>query len=242
MFPIFSQLVELALPKKCICGEKFSEENGKICEECFVDIKFSSSQNSCKICSFPFEFSSSENLLCSECIDEEPYFSQLKYVFKYSDFTGEIIKKFKYSDATYLVKNLVNLLYFKAKNFDEKIDLIISVPITQKKLRKRKYNQSALLAKNLAQKMNIECENQFLLKMLETKVQAGLNKKERQKNLKGAFTVNKSFFERYKTKNILIVDDVYTTGSTINECAKTLLNQGFQGKIFAITLARVFKN
>lgn len=181
-----------------------------------------------------------QGVICKDCISETPEFDNLKYIFSYDDYTGKIIKKFKYSDATYLSKYLVNLLYSKANFFDERIDIITSVPITAKKLRTRKYNQSAILAKYLARRLNVKYNNQLLLKVKETDVQAGLNKKERQKNLKDAFILNPKYQNQITGKNILIVDDVYTTGTTMNECAKTIKQTNADCKIFGLVLARVF--
>jgi len=126
--------------------------------------------------------------------------------------------------------------------FNENFDIITSVPLTNKRLRSRKYNQSAILAQELARKLNKKCNNLLLKKTKETKVQAGLSKKDRQKNLKNAFKVNPRYKEQLTAKNILIIDDVYTTGSTLNECARTLKREGFTGKIYGLVLARVFRD
>lgn len=242
MLPLLSSLIDFTLPKKCLCGEKFSEQQGAICAECFSETKFSSEQNCCKLCSFPFEYElGGSNNICSDCIAETPIFDRLRYVFSYNEFTGKVIKNFKYKDGTYSTNSLVKLLKNKALEFDN-IDVICSVPITGKRLRARKYNQSALLAKKLAESLNIDCNNLLLKKIKETKVQAGLSKKERKLNLKNSFAVNTKQAKALKAKNILIIDDVYTTGTTMNECAKTLKNQIEDCKIYGLVLARVFKD
>ena len=237
--PILSSLIDFTLPTKCICSEKFTAKQGEVCEECFVDIKFSGEQNCCRLCSYPFEYDMGGDMLCRDCISETPYFEGFRYIFSYDEFTGKIIKNFKYKDATYLSKTLSNFLYNKAKLFDD-IDVICSVPITGKRLRARKYNQSAMLAVGLAKKMQVKCDNLLLQKTRETRVQAGLNKKERNANLKNSFAVSKHAVNNYIGRNILVIDDVYTTGTTMNECAKTLKNSIDKCKVYGLALARVF--
>jgi len=114
--------------------------------------------------------------------------------------------------------------------------MIVPVPLHIKKLRQRGFNQSAILARALKKKWRIPL-NYFLLKRAKfTLTQTGLDKKEREKNIKGAFEVTSA--KDVKDKNIILVDDVYTTGATVNECAKTLRKAGAKD-VAILTLARV---
>lgn len=109
------------------------------------------------------------------------------------------------------------------------------VPISKKRNKERGYNQSALIAKELGKLLNIEYENNCLIKAKNTIEQSKLNKEERQKNLQGVYIlVNK---EKMDCKKIILLDDIFTTGSTVNECCK-VLRQANVKEILVITLAK----
>ena len=117
--------------------------------------------------------------------------------------------------------------------------LIIPVPLHIKRLRERGFNQSLLLAHAIERKRQIPLNFSLLKRHKFTLTQTGLNKIERKKNIKGAFEVSDK--KKIAGKNIILIDDVYTTGATINECAKTLIKAGAQ-KVTVLTLARVLQS
>jgi ComF family protein len=117
----------------------------------------------------------------------------------------------------------------------EVVDLILPVPLFWKKRLRRGFNQSALLAKRLARSYDISFSNSVLIKNRQTRDQVMLGKKERVVNLKGAFSVKRK--AQIFQKRILLVDDVYTTGSTVDECSKVLIESGAQD-VLIYTLAR----
>jgi ComF family protein len=117
--------------------------------------------------------------------------------------------------------------------------LIIPVPLHIKKLRKRGFNQSIILANSLGKKWQIPINFSLLKRSKFTLTQTGLDKKERERNIKGAFEVKDK--TKIAGRNIILIDDVYTTGATLNECAKKLIKAGAQ-KVAVLTLARVLQN
>jgi ComF family protein len=117
--------------------------------------------------------------------------------------------------------------------------LLIPVPLHIKRLRERGFNQSLLLAYKLGGKYKLPVNFSLIKRRKATLTQTGLNKTEREENIKGAFVVIDE--KKVCDENIILIDDVYTTGATINECAKTLLKTGAQ-KVAALTLARVIQN
>jgi len=114
------------------------------------------------------------------------------------------------------------------------LDLVIPVPISQPNLMKRGFNQSEVLARNVAKALGLKMLPDVLVRVRETPSQRELTKEERQQNLKGAFDVRDC--EKIRGKNILLVDDVYTTGSTAKECATVLLDAG-ANRVSVITWA-----
>lgn len=124
----------------------------------------------------------------------------------------------------------------KMCGFFEKYDIIIPVPMTNKKIKERGYNQTEIIAKIISQNItNITMQKNVLIKYKNNKVQSQLNKEQRQQNVQNVYELNNE--EIIKNKNILILDDIYTTGATCNECVKTLRNAQPK-KIGIITIAK----
>ena len=117
-------------------------------------------------------------------------------------------------------------------------DLIIPVPIHFLKRLKRKYNQTEILANHLSKLSNTEYEPRILRKSKRTKSQEGLSRKQREENIKNSFSINEKFASKLKNKKIALIDDVLTTGSTVNECTRILKKSGAKS-VTVITVARV---
>ena len=167
----------------------------------------------------------------------EKYFNEHLYIFVYQGILRRIILKYKFQEEAYLYKTFVNFL-LKNENFFEKIekyDTIVPVPISKKRQKTRGYNQSELLAKEIAYNANLVLEKESLYKIKDIVEQSKLNKENRLKNIQGVYElVNK---EKLNKKKILLIDDIYTTGSTVNECSK-VLREAKPKKIGVLTLAK----
>lgn len=176
-----------------------------------------------------------ENFLCNKCkkhletqakfsIDkyENNYFRQHLYIFEYQGMIRKVILDYKFNDKSYLYKTIVNFLLKNEKFFKilKSYDTIIPAPINKKRNKQRGYNQSYLLSKEIAKSIGITLENNCLYKTKNIIEQSKLNKEERQRNIQGAYELIHP--ERLKNKKILLLDDIYTTGSTANECCKVL--------------------
>ena len=169
--------------------------------------------------------------------NDKKYFDEHLYIFLYQGIIRRIILKYKFQEEAYLYKTFVNFL-LKNENFFEKIekyDTIVPVPISKKRKKKRGYNQSELLAKEIAYNTNLVLEKESLYKIKDIVEQSKLNKENRLKNIQGVYElVNR---EKLNKKKILLIDDIYTTGSTVNECSK-VLREAKPKKIGVLTLAK----
>lgn len=145
----------------------------------------------------------------------------------------EIIHNFKYNSVIAFGDFLAKILANSLKNF-EKFDLITFVPLHPRRQAQRGYNQSQILAENAAKILNKKCEN-LLIKTKATKRQVGLQGAIRRKNLKGVFRVKKDI--DINSKNIIIIDDITTTGTTLNECARSLKEAGAR-EVWGLVVAR----
>lgn len=160
------------------------------------------------------------------------------YIFDYKDLIREKILQYKFQEKTYLYKSFVKIILNDKKvcGFLKSYDIIIPVPISKKRNKKRGYNQSKLIAKNITKQMQgLDYNDNILYKVKNTLPQSLLEKEQRKSNLKNAYEVEKS--EMIKNKKVLLFDDIFTTGSTAEECSKMLKLAGAK-EIGILTLAK----
>ena len=223
------------MPNNCLICKKIIA-NGYFCQEHFKEIDFIS-EPSCTICSYPFEFEIEEDEICAKCLSKKPQYDELTAIFKYNDFSKKIIFDFKYNDKLILADFFAKLIHNSIKDYSDDINFISFVPLHKKRLRSRKYNQSALIAKKLAKISKTNIVFDLIIRKKNTKPQFLLSKSGRKENLKGAFIFNKKYQDLIKNKNILIIDDVFTTGATIESCSK-ILKKNKAKKVYIAVLAR----
>jgi ComF family protein len=230
-------LLNLIIPNRCICSKILVDGNSDICPECWGQIGLISTKSVCECCGNPFEYEAMSATKCAECISSEPYFDKARAVFKYNDVNGKMITGLKYSDKTPYTKTLAKFILQKLGEIGDEFDLIVSVPIHRKKLRQRKFNQSALLARKLGRIANKPSNNLLLRKIKDVPPQASLNRRQRIDNVKGSIAIDTRYKNLVRGKKLLLVDDVITTGATASECARILKKSGAE-KVYLVTAAR----
>lgn len=166
------------------------------------------------------------------------YFEKHMYLFKYKNEIRNLILDYKFRDKSYLYELFAKIITKNEKicGILEKYDIIIPVPIHKKRKKQRGYNQSELVARQISKNIaNLQLENKAFIKIKNNKPQSTLNKKERKQNVKNVYKLeNKGKIEN---KNIVLFDDIYTTGNTANEIAK-ILKQNGANKILVLTIAK----
>lgn len=236
---ILHDLSEIIFPPQCLgCAEILHRSNGHIfCPSCEEQIHLLTG-SICRICGTTFPDSPAESHLCADCLETKPYFSCARAIFSYDDAILNSIHQFKYKSNLSVGAILSDFMAgFSFPDIDfADYSLIIPVPLHIKRLRERGFNQSLILARAIGAKNQIPADFSLLKRHKFTLTQTGSNKKERKQNIKGAFEVTDK--KIIAGKNILLIDDVYTTGATVNECAKTLIKAGAQ-RVSVLTLARV---
>ncbi len=228
-------ILELIFPKKCIIC-KSHRINSHLCIDCWKKIDFISKPN-CSVCSYSFEYEPLKEALCGACILSYPMYDKAIAAFKYNENSKELIHQFKYKDNLHILNFLADLLSMSGKDIIKQTDIITVVPMHKKKFLKRGYNQAALLAMKIAKKYNLKYLPELLIKKKNIIPQADLKKKERIENVKNVFKYNYKYLNCVEGKNILLIDDVITTGATINECCKILKDKN-PNKIFVLALAK----
>ena len=237
--PFWRALLDFFLPAKCpLCGlSPGSPIPDHPCPACLSQIKFFSSPR-CLRCGIGFPSPSDSDHLCSECLTEERHFSRARAVCGYEGVIMEAISRLKYGGLTRLATPLGNLLAeYRDPDFSlSDNDLLIPVPLHPRRLRERGFNQSLLLARQVSRRRSIPINFTALQRARQTHPQTQLSGAERRKNVGGAFDVKKK--EAVEEKKILLIDDVFTTGATVQECANVLRKAG-ASEVQVLTLARV---
>jgi len=237
--------LNLIYPYSCeSCGEKIRESKGyAICDNCFKKISLISYPY-CYKCGKPFSsmVSFEEKAMCTECSAKQRHLYFNRSIAYYQDVIRKCIHLLKYKKQVKLVQPLgqlmVDYLEFNNDYNLQEIDLIIPVPLFRDDFIKRGFNQSALLAKYIAKNLSIPFSADWLIKNKKNLSQVGLSKNERRNNVKDVFSINSSSLFREKDiSDILLIDDIYTTGATVESCCKALKAAGLRN-IFALTLAR----
>ncbi len=235
---LLQKILNSVLPPRCIlCGKILHEEEG-LCPECFNEINFIS-RPYCLSCGRPFpEVPSNEKLLCPSCLKGDNYpFRMCRSAFHYDDTSKNLVLGLKFLDKTENAGVLSRFLYQAGRDiWAEGADLLLPIPLHYTRLIKRRYNQSALLAKELEKLVVIPVDYGSVIRHKKTRPQVEFSGHERIQNVKGAFLVKHP--ERISGRRIVLIDDVMTTGSTLKECALVLQKAG-AASVDALTVARV---
>lgn len=195
----------------------------------------------CTKCGHPFSFKAS-HLQCAYCMETPPKYNQSISALAYDDESKNIILRFKHGDQTHAVKAFTPWLKQIGTELLDKADIVIPVPLHKNRLIKRRYNQADLIAKDLVRSYpHITYLADGLIRTKNTKSQGHKKALDRKSNVAKAFKINPKHQSMLENKNILIIDDVYTTGATLNECAKTLYN-GKAKEVNCLTIAKVIKD
>jgi len=212
---IIEFLLELFYPRRaeCMgCGSRSGMERNDMCESCRERM--------------------AKSWVGIKPPDKELKISGAAYAYRYGSPAGGMVRKLKYSGVTLLADEMAKELA-KAVGMLRIRDAVVTfVPMHPKRERRRGFNHSELLAERAAERLGFECRN-LLMRTRNAPQQARLSKEERINNLKGAFRVPDKLIEQVKGRNILLIDDVFTTGATAKSCAEALLEAGAEKVYFA---------
>lgn len=220
MINIYEKMLDLIYPQVCgICGKLNTKS---LCNKCKVKLEKE----------FNFQTDNYKE-------DESKNFIEHNYFFKYENFIRSQILALKFQEKPYVYKTIGYFLKNMKKSFEnlKKYDIMIIVPISKQRKRERGYNQSRLVAREISKIIKVPIAKKILYKTKNTVPQSSLNKKEREENIKGVYkAINTT---KIYNKKILLIDDIYTTGNTVNECANILFQKGIKRtNIGVLTIAK----
>jgi ComF family protein len=230
-----ASLLEFFLPRMCLfCGVPVGEAAAvAVCPDCEAQITWVASPL-CTCCGRVFESRDGADRVCGDCQTDPPPFSRARAAALYDGPVAQAITRFKFSRQMAL---LPVMQYWLQRPLCLELvadaDFLAPVPLHPKRIKHRGFNQSLLLAQGFP---GAAVAREALVRTRHTPPQVGLNPKERQDNVKGAFAVTDP--ARLKGQSVLLIDDLYTTGSTVKECARVLLKAGAR-RVEVLTVARV---
>lgn len=219
-------------PIKCpVCGKLLGGKRIACCEACRKDLPVITGAR-CYRCGKPLQ--DEEQEYCMDCRKRQHFYTKGLALWTYNAHLKQVIYRFKYKNhrvyASYFGRELVRHHYRELLGWQA--DMLVPVPLHQKRRRQRGFNQATLLAGEIARCIKVPVREDVVVRVRNTTPQKKLNDKERQKNLKSAFKIKEN---SVKLKKIILVDDIYTTGTTVDAIAQ-LLEQAGAAKIYVLTL------
>ncbi|MCE9507680.1 MAG: ComF family protein [Alphaproteobacteria bacterium] len=236
---LWEAAIDTLLPPRCVATGEIVDAQGMVSPAFWSQLQFIEDPF-CKTCGIPFSFDIANDSLCAACMEREPAFDRSRSAVTYNEASRKLVLAFKYGDRLHTVHTFVPWMLRAGQELIGQADFIVPVPLHHRRLRERRFNQSALLAQEIAKASGQIYIPDALLRTRHTLPQKGLKARERDKNVRGAFAVNDSYHSRLRDKNILLIDDVFTTGATLNECAR-VLKAAKASSVSVLTIARVTK-
>lgn len=223
------QSLNIIAPQYCYgCSER-SRRDIALCSHCEGDLPWLG--HHCCYCSLPIQ---RQLKFCGQCAKKKPYYDRVICAFYYTAPIARWLTLFKFHNTLALGQVFSHCLLKRTPQSIE-ADWIIPMPLHRSRLRQRGYNQALVLAQQIQKHRPITIDHTLASRHKKTKAQVSLNKDKRRHNLHNAFTINKDI----KKKNIIIIDDIMTTGSSINELSRTLKQHG-AARVEAWVIARAF--
>ena len=230
-------LFGLALPPACMGCSRPVAESGALCATCWGDLRLIE-RPFCQRLAIPFGYDIGPEALSAEAIADPPPFERLRAVAVYDDLSGRIVQGLKYHDRTELARAMAAMMVRAAGDITAEAQLVAPVPLHPRRLWQRRFNQSALIAAEVARGLGKPHVPDLVDRIKPTRRQVGLKANERAANVQGAFRVSTEARTSLAGRRVLLVDDVYTTGATAKAVTRALLRGGAAG-VDVVVFARV---
>lgn len=232
---ILNAVMSVPLPPRCAgCGE-IADDDHRFCANCWAALHFLSGEG-CGACGIPMPVA---DMVCAKCMADPPAHDGVLAAVVYGEIARSLVMRLKYSRRPGIAKTIAKYLVAHAKHHPGAI--IVPVPLHRWRIWSRGFNQSALIAGHVAKVTGMEMQIDLLNRVKATPVLRGLGARERQSAVRQAFKLNDKLASVLKGRNVLLVDDVYTSGATTNACAK-VLKRGGAASVHVLCWARVIRD
>lgn len=230
-------VIDGVLPPRCLaCGEIVAELDS-LCGPCWATITFFTPPW-CVLCGAPFAHPMDPDTLCADCARQRSSWDRARAALRYDRNSRHLVLGLKHGDRTHVAGPFGRWMHRAGTDVLAGADLLVPVPLHWTRLFKRRYNQAALLAQAIHSAGGPEVAADWLLRRRRTPSQGTLGPAARERNVRGAFAVRAG--RSFAGKRVVIVDDVMTTGATVEECARVLKRAG-AAFVGVLTLARALR-
>lgn len=233
------RLADLALPPHCLACQRPVARLGALCPTCWGELRLIEKPY-CAALGIPFAYDLGAGALSAEAIADPPPFERCRAVAAFDDVARRLVHGLKYRDRLELAKWMGGWMARAGGELTADADLVIPVPLHRRRLWWRRFNQSAALAKAVADAAHKPLATGVLARVKATEQQVGLTAAERDKNVRGAFRVPAGEKPGLAGRRVLLVDDVYTTGATVKAATRALLRGGAKA-VDVLVFARVVR-
>ncbi len=230
---------DFILPPICLACENTVVKQGVLCPRCWSGMRFIE-RPYCAVTGTPFSFDLGEQALSADAIANPPVYSRARAVALYDEIARTLVQGLKFADRTDIAPWMANWMARAGRELIAENPLVVAVPLHKRRLILRRFNQSAELARHIARQNELEYVPEALLRIRATRQQVGLGARQRRKNVRGAFRVPPVYKARLAGRKILLIDDVLTTGATIEAASRALLRGG-AASVDCLTFARVVR-
>ena len=232
--------LDFVLPPVCLKCRALVSDPQSLCASCWAEIKFLG-EPLCACCGLPFPHALGEGVKCIVCLAKPPVLDRARAAIAYDDASRELILPLKHADRLEATSVFGRWMARAAGELIAEAEIVVPVPLHWRRLAKRRYNQAAVLAYAISNKSGLRVDTASLIRPLASVSQGEMpSARARLKNVARAFVVAERGKTRIAGRRILLVDDVLTTGATLNACAKALKRAG-AASVSAVTLARVVR-
>jgi ComF family protein len=228
--------LDLLLPPCCPLCRRLASEAHALCASCWGQLEHIASPQ-CVRCGHPFEYEAPGESECLACLSRPPQFARGRAALSYNETAKRLVFRLKFCGGTDMAPMMAEWMLRAGKDLLREADLLVPVPLHRARLLARQYNQAALLARRIGKRAGVAVRYDVLKKTKRTGAQSRLSRKARERNLKGAFLAPENKRKHLEGKNVLLVDDVYTTGATADRCARAL-RKGGAAKVCVLTLCK----
>jgi len=233
-----SRLVGSVLfPDTCLACRMHVAARGTLCPHCWNRLHFIA-EPVCEITGAPFQHDFGDRMISAEALADPPPYRRARAAVLHDGIARQLVQRLKYGDQTELAPWMANWMVRAGRTLVDESDVVVPVPLHARRYLARRYNQAAELARTIAAASGIAFEPGALERVKATRQQVGLTATERRANLRGAFRVPSEAEIAVAGRNVLIVDDVFTTGATISAATKALLRAG-AAHVDILTFSRV---
>ncbi len=234
---LWGGFLDLLLPPRCLgCGATVGAP-GTLCAACWRGIAFLGAP-CCACCGYPFEFDPGSGGLCGACIERTPHFNRARAAMRYDEASRQLVLALKHGDRLHLAPPLAQWMRRAGAELLAEGDLMVPVPLHWTRLFARRYNQAAVLALAIEKLGGPPVATECLIRRRRTPSQGRQSAAARRRNVAGAFALRRP--DEVRGKRIILIDDVLTTGATVEECARVLKRAG-AARVDVLALARTVR-